>query len=182
MAQVSQPGALVVDPVELRKGLHEGAGDRRHYRRLGDPLRRQAGTEDHPTHPLHHVEGGAQDLGVLAVEEWPRHLRIDLDQAREDAVLAAHVVRGLDLGPEGRAPQDQLALADPHQVGEVREAARKLLQSDRRLRLRKERCERPAQPLGIQLLARARLAGRVDPSLVHRREDSPAGARPEGRR
>jgi hypothetical protein len=101
-------------------------------------------------------------------------------QFREYAKLAAHIVGRLHPAPEGRAPQDEFAVAEPHKVGQVGMAARKLLDGDRfpaapevvlQERLEPGNVEFFAGPYGIGMVSRISHAFRASPSAIgeHRR-------------
>src|SRR5215213_9818116 len=79
-------------------------------------------TQDDSGHTLHHVERRAEYRLIVAEEKRSRHFSINRVQVREDAILAAHVVRGFDLRADRRATKDELAVTGADQVSEIRKA------------------------------------------------------------
>jgi hypothetical protein len=80
-------------------------------------------------------------------------------------VLAGHVVRGLDGGPEGRPPEDHLAGALAHEVGQVGEAARELLDREVALQLGQGAGQETVQRGEVDLFPAADRARPVDEAL-----------------
>jgi hypothetical protein len=80
-------------------------------------------------------------------------------------VLAAHVVRGLDGGPEGRPPQHHLARALAHEVGQVREPAGELLDREVAIQLGQSAREKEVEKGEVDLFPAADRARPVDEVL-----------------
>jgi hypothetical protein len=135
VAERGEAGGLDVDRVQLGEGLDGGDREAAREGRIDREARGQTAAQDDPADPLHHVEPGPEDRFV-AEQQRPRDPRVDGGELAEERELAVHVVGRLDLGAEGRAAQDQLALAgtfaDLDEVGEVAVAAGELLDRDGR--------------------------------------------------
>jgi hypothetical protein len=72
---------------------------------------------------LHHVEGRAIHIVVLAEGVRPRDGYVGADERGDDPVLARHVVRGGEDVTERRAPKHPFVLAVGDAVREVRATA-----------------------------------------------------------
>jgi hypothetical protein len=154
--------------VELDQRVDEHLAQAREHRRRHVDALGQLPTEHRASDALHHVERRAHHREVLAVRERPRRLGPARRERRQDAVLAAHVVRGLHLVAERRSAQDELdrlarGRRPADQVREVRVPARKLRDLDRAVEDARELArEERRQPGGIELLAHADGARLVD--------------------
>ena len=111
-------GGQVVD-----ERLAQAPGDDRAELETG----RRLFAQNDSTAALHDVERSPQNRLVVAMEVRPWRQRIDLVESVEDAILAPHVVGGLDPVAERRPAQHELEVAGAQQVGQVREATRELL-------------------------------------------------------
>jgi hypothetical protein len=80
-------------------------------------------------------------------------------------VLAAHVVRGLDGGPQRRPPQHHLARALAHEVGQVREPAGELLDGEVAFQLGQGTGQESVQRREVDLFPAADRARPVDEVL-----------------
>ena len=115
----------------------------------GEPVRR-------PLHPLHHVERGAEHVGVLAQGVRRGHRDVGRQERRHHPVLAGHVVRGRQHVTERRPAHDPPVLAVGDLVGEVGLAAGDHLRTQRSgHRTRPDGLEERLEPGQVQ-------AGRVD--------------------
>ena len=87
--------------------------------------------------PLHHEEGGADHVHVVAVEIGARSQGKSLPQHREGAVLPMHVVGAGRHRPQRRPPEHvldaALSFAVLEQVGEIGVAPGELLDAQRKL-------------------------------------------------
>ena len=84
-----------------------------------------------PVAPLHQVKRGSEDALVVAVEHGCRGRGVNAAEPRQDAILAAHVVGGLDAIAKGGATQNPLLVAGANQVREVGMAVGELLDGQR---------------------------------------------------
>src|SRR5262249_20466857 len=124
---------------------------------------RQCLTQNDPADPAHHVKLGADYGLVLAVRDRLRGKRVDGMQARQDAILAPHVVRALDFAAERRPAQPLLLRTLAQQVREIRVTARKLLDAERPSSEFGQCLPEPfGEPLGVEQLALAYGARLVD--------------------
>jgi hypothetical protein len=111
-----------VDGVQLDEGVHQtqhhvaGALGAQRGELVGGAVR---GALDE----LHHVEGGAQHLLVLAQQHRARHGHVRRVQGVDHPVLAPHVVRGGQDVAERGAAYDPRGRAVGDGVGEVRPPA-----------------------------------------------------------
>ena len=103
------------------------ASDRQALRRLD---RRQ----DEPVHVFHEVEDGAGDAGVVAQRERAGNRHPGRREARQDVVLARHVVRGRQDLAHRRPPEDDRPSRGVcNAVREVRLALADAREGERRL-------------------------------------------------
>ncbi len=116
---------------------------------------RQVGARDDPGNPPHHVEVAAEDLGVVAQTDHLGHVGKHRLQGLLDLELAAHVVRGLRLGPGGRATQDEVVRRVFEPVGPVGGAARVLRHPRHARKTGNAGLEECVDGSDIELLARA---------------------------
>ena len=144
----------------LRRRRAAGFGERR----------RLLGADDEPSPAFHRVEHRSDDVEVFAEQIRPRRERKDAVHRRQPAELARHVVRRRRHRSERRPPHDDLDVAEPHQVGEVRVAAGELrdlgLAADVEPRhaARRQTVAQPrAEPRPIELFAGPNAPGRPVP-------------------
>ena len=90
----------------------------------------QGAAEDEAAHAFHHEERRADDAAVVAERDDGRHALVRRAQGGQQPALAEHIVGDARLHAERRPAQHELVAAGPHEVGEVREAAGKLLDVD----------------------------------------------------
>jgi hypothetical protein len=92
--------------------------------------RRRISAKDDSADRLHQVKGSAEDGGIVAVKKNLGCRGISAVEFREDVELASHVMCRLDLTAEGRPAQNHSAMTKLQRIGEIRMAARKLLNTE----------------------------------------------------
>lgn len=128
-AVIGQPRRLRVDGVEARqrrdhRGVVPVAG-------MGVEARQGAVPVHGAVHRLHHVEGRADDLRVLAQREGPRHRKPLAVEGTDHPELAVHRVRGGQERAERLSAQHVGLARRVEPVGRVRLAAAELLHGER---------------------------------------------------
>ena len=120
--EVAEPHGVGIDRVQRGQRLHQHRPDGatpglRLREARGQPLAHHDALD-----VLHHVEGRAVHLRLLAQGQRARHRQAGVPERRDHAVLAGHVVGGGEHVPERGAPQHEGARTRLHPVGEVRAA------------------------------------------------------------
>ena len=125
-AEVAQAALRRVDQMEVRERVHHGqpdatAGVLTDLQQLGDVV-----PDDDARAVLRDQEVRADHRLVGAVVESERRSRVRRVQERQHVVLAAHVVCRRGDHAERRPAYDEVGLAEPDEVGEVRRAVGEL--------------------------------------------------------
>ena len=176
LAELGEADRVGVDVVDRHQGVDDAVADGVALVLLEVGLDLGAVAQDRAGDELHHVEGGAVDLVVVAEARHRRHRDRGLGEGGDDEPLAAHVVRGAEPLAERRAPQGPaVAGRVTDAVGQVRAPAGDALVGERRGRSVDVLLEPRLERRGVDPLRRRVGAGlglRVASLLRHRGEGS----------
>ena len=154
-AELAEPDFARRHEMEIGEGVDQRLADAPVEFRPAGEFGGDVVTDDETAAPFLDDEDRADDADVLAQQEAARRQLIAPVQYRQDAVLAAHVVRAGRDRAQGRPADDEFPGAEAEEIGQIGLAAGKLAHKKRPFRTLQMGTEIRFKPARIEALVRA---------------------------